>query len=62
MEGGNLAREIILGEELAHVGHGGVVGRGGAGGERIKRAQRNVGKEQADLERPPARPWRDDRP
>ena len=49
--GRKLSAQVVFGEKLAHIGYGGVVGRSGPGGERIERAQRHVGKQQADLER-----------
>ena len=49
IEGGSLAFKIVLVEQCAHLGHGGVVGRSGAGGERVERTQRHVGQQQADL-------------
>ena len=44
-----LGLQIVLCQQVAHLGHGGVVGRGGAGRERVERAQRHVGNQQADL-------------
>ena len=41
--------EVVAGEQFADLGDGGVVGRGGAGGERVERAQGHVGNQQADL-------------
>ena len=47
--GRQLGSQIVLGQKVAHFGDGGVVGRGGAGGERVQRPQGNVGHQQADL-------------
>ena len=44
-----LGRQIVLCQQFAHLGHGGVIGRSGAGGERVERAQRHVGQQQAHL-------------
>ena len=47
--GRELGSEIVLCQQFADFGDGGVVGRSGTGGERVERAQRHVGQQQADL-------------
>ncbi len=41
--------QMVFSQQLAHLGHGGVIGRSGAGGERVQRAQGHVGQQQAHL-------------
>ncbi len=49
--GGKLVAEAVFVDDEADVGDGGVVGRSGAGGERVERAQRHVGQQQGDFGR-----------